>query len=173
MSDRAMYWPSGSGGRYKSMRAGVATSPHFPEVDHHTLQHGAFSPGGSGSGRGLATSFGSLSGFPPKPCGPGRSPAGAHQSDLRWVPFRGSFARRLRSRRTSLESGSGIGFHLCLTLLPSIALPVAYRRSFSRMSAAFAVAVASSFRPFPARRSLATKVKAAPAFGVAPSGICL
>jgi hypothetical protein len=40
-------------------------------------------------------------------------------------PFRASLARRRGSRWTSLESGSGIGFHLCLTLLPSIALPVA------------------------------------------------
>ncbi len=39
--------------------------------------------------------------------------------------------------------------------------------------AASAVAVTSSFRPFPARRSLVTKTHVAPTCGVAPSGICL
>lgn len=159
--------------RYKRMRAGVATSPHFPGVDHHTLQHGTFpradqvpdealrlrSVPSRVSRRNLAASV-----------GPQRE---SHQSELRWGPFRGSFAQRLRFRRTSLESGSGIGFRLCLTLLPSIALPLACRRSSLRMSAASAVAVTSSFRPFPARRPLITKIDIAPASGVAPSGICL
>jgi hypothetical protein len=45
----------------------------------------------------------------PKPCGLGLGPQReSHQSKLRWDPFRGSFARRLRFRWTSLESGSGI-----------------------------------------------------------------
>jgi hypothetical protein len=49
--------------------------------------------------------------------------SGVRRSEASPDPFRGSFARRLRFRWTSGESGVGSGLRLCLTLLPRSARP--------------------------------------------------
>src|SRR5437868_1508340 len=119
----------------------------------------ALSPGGSGSGRGLATSFGSVSGFPPKPCGLGRSPAGdpskrtslgsLSQFPCPKAPVPLDFVGKWERHRLSpLPHASSFD-------RPASRLPVVILANVRR----FAVAVAGSFRPFPARRPLATKLK--------------
>lgn len=94
------------------MGAGVATNPHFPEFGRHARAR-LLRSGGSGfdrifrsgpipsrvSGFGIAAAAGPQRAF-------------GEMSPLRRSLFRGSFARRLQSRWTSLEIGSGLGFRL-------------------------------------------------------------
>src|SRR4051812_28601907 len=143
------------------MGAGVATSSHFPEADRHTLQHGTF-PGRIR--------------FRARPCDFVRFHLGllAETSRPRSVPSGspskrtsiGSLSRFLRPKDPVPPDVAGKWERHWLSPLPHASsfdrpanrLPVVILANVRR----FAVAVAGSFRPFPARRSLATKLRLRP-----------
>ena len=124
------------------MGAGVATNPHFPRVEAAVpVKACTSSLGGSGFGTSLAALADSLSGpsqalLPAVPCrvaGEYRYPAS--------FSFRGSAARKRRSRWTVRKVGAALAFALPHAS-SSLALPSLPRRSSSRMSAASAPAAA-------------------------------
>ena len=128
-------------------------------------------PGGSGSGRDLATSLGSLSGFRPKPCGLGRSPAGAppKQASMK------SLSRFLCPKAPVPPDVVGKWERHRLSPLPHAS---SFDRPASRLPAIILADVRrfrggsdQQLRPFPARCPLVTKINNARASGVAPSGI--
>jgi hypothetical protein len=136
------------------MGAGVATSPHFPGVDRHAREGMGFFPGRIGSRLRSCDPNRFLLGFPTEALLPRRVPFRVSDeiSLSRQIPFRDSLCPKVPVSPDGPEIGIGIGFRLCLTLLPRSPCHSLPRLSSLRMSAVSAVAVARSILPFPVGR---------------------
>ena len=139
----------------KVMGAGVATSPHFPRIQSPYREGKVFF---SWADRAPAEIL------RPRPtpsrvsCQSIAASIGPQQvlveiSLFRQSLFCGSFARRLGFRWTVRNNGSGIGFRLCLTLLPRSPLPFASATFILSNVGCFRSGSAESFLPFPVDRS--------------------
>src|SRR5687767_1150077 len=104
------------------MRAGVATSPHFPGAIATPCSTAPF----SGRIRFRTRSFDLARfhlGLPIYALRLRQAPGSIIEANFDEIPFAVPSPEGSGSAGLSLESGSGIGLRLCLTLLPSIALP--------------------------------------------------
>ena len=166
-------YPPRAGSRDKRMRAGVATSPHFPGVDRYAFQHGAF-PGRIRFRAKPCDLVRFPLGFPAEALRPRQVPSGSPiKANFDEIPFAVPLPKAPvppdvvgkweRHRLSLLPHASS--FDRPTSRLPAIIL--------AGMSAASAVAVTSSFRSVSGATLTRHENHAAPAYGVAPSGIRL